>query len=266
MEPRKRVIVKIIGRTSLGTSRSLPDNPKEWRISEVAKNRPPAEWGKVFEESSNEFLKIDALIESQKRKGKAIYPYPFQTFYAFEACPLSKVKVVIFGQDPYPDLDQNGNPRAIGMSFAVSKGVEIPVSANKIYKMIKKSYPNFSSPKHADWTKWANQGILFLNSSLTVNANEPNSHENWWDGFFKRVLDELNKINRKVIYLLWGGPAQRLESKIPYEHAVILTAPHPVARNLKDDDPNSFVSCGHFAKINELLKEWGEDEIDWSLD
>jgi len=259
---RPRIVLKIIGRTAATVLPSIEEDPETLRGS-LKKKGIPLGWEHLFRESNNEFAKIDFQLGTQQRLGKTIFPLIDQVFYAFEMCPLEKVRVVIIGQDPYPSLAKNGRPQAMGMSFSCQG--EIPRSALNIFKMIQRSYPNFRIPATADFTPWAEQGVLLLNATLTVNANEPNSHQGWWDGFIHRVLQELNKLDRKVVYLLWGGFAQKMESKIPYEHAIILNAPHPVARNFKDSDPNGFVSCGHFGKVNQFLREWGEPEIDWTL-
>lgn len=234
--------------------RIIPEIESDWSISKIAEWTYPESWKNVFERSHEEFKHIDQMV------GQNYFPSKKNIFRAFHLTPLHQVKVVIIGQDPYHQVKSNGYPRAQGLSFSVSRNDEIPVSLKNIYKEIKNSYPEFEEPEHGDLTSWAHQGILLLNSSLTVKPHNPGSHGVLWHGFITKVFEEIRDHVPKCIFVLWGNHAKDLISYIP-DNAIILESSHPSGFSAN----RGFFGCGHFKKINDLLIEMGKEPIQWQL-
>ncbi|MCR5587367.1 MAG: uracil-DNA glycosylase [Lachnospiraceae bacterium] len=187
-----------------------------------------------------------------------IYPKADDIFTAFHLTPLSKVKVVILGQDPYHNENQ-----AHGLSFSVPVSQkEIPPSLVNIYKELHDDLGCYI-PNNGNLVKWADEGVLLLNTVLTVRAHQANSHaKQGWEEFTDAVLRAVNEVDRPVVYMLWGRPAQ---SKIPMltnpKH-LILKSPHPSPLSAY----RGFFGCKHFSLANEFLKENGLEEIDWQIE
>lgn len=187
-----------------------------------------------------------------------VYPPADDIFNAFHFTPLSKVKVVILGQDPYHNVNQ-----AHGLSFSVPPSQkEIPPSLQNIYKELHDDLGCYI-PNNGYLKKWADQGVLMLNTVLTVRAHQANSHRNkGWEHFTDAVINAVNEQDRPIVYLLWGRPAQ---SKIPMltnpKH-LILKAPHPSPLSAY----RGFYGCRHFSQTNEFLKENGVEPIDWQIE
>lgn len=187
-----------------------------------------------------------------------VYPPADDIFNAFHFTPLSKVKVVILGQDPYHNVNQ-----AHGLSFSVPPSQkEIPPSLQNIYKELHDDLGCYI-PNNGYLKKWADQGVLMLNTVLTVRAHQANSHQNkGWEHFTDVVINAVNEQDRPIVYLLWGRPAQ---SKIPMltnpKH-LILKAPHPSPLSAY----RGFYGCRHFSQTNEFLKENGVEPIDWQIE
>ena len=203
---------------------------QSWSIKDITDKRPPRTWENVFKESEYEFITISERLENEEILYGMYFPLKKNIFSAFELTPLKLVKVVIVGQDPYHQLiignDGDPKPRAQGLSFSVSKYDMIPSSLDNIYKELYNTYPGFIIPNHGDLTKWATQGVLLLNSCLTVRANKPGSHSELWLGFIKRVCKAIAKHNPRCVFLLWGMEAQKLKIMIG-EKSVILETAHP---------------------------------------
>lgn len=186
-----------------------------------------------------------------------VYPPADDIFNALHFTPLSEVKVVILGQDPYHNVHQ-----AHGLCFSVLPDQpEIPPSLQNIYKELQSDL-GCKIPNNGYLEKWARQGVLMLNTVLTVRAHQANSHQNkGWEKFTDAIIREVNKIDRPVVYLLWGRPAQ---SKIPMltnpKH-LILKAPHPSPLSAY----RGFFGCKHFSQTNDFLKNHGLGEIDWQI-
>ncbi len=187
-----------------------------------------------------------------------IYPPADEIFNAFHFTPLSKVKVMILGQDPYHNVNQ-----AHGLSFSVPQDQQdIPPSLVNIYKELADDL-GLSIPTHGYLKKWADQGVLLLNTVLTVRAHQANSHQGkGWEQFTDAVIQAVNQQERPIVYMLWGKPAQ---SKIPMlnnpKH-LILKAPHPSPLSAY----RGFFGCHHFSMANEFLKANGAEPIDWQID
>ncbi len=186
-----------------------------------------------------------------------IYPPSNDLFSAFEATPLSKVKVLILGQDPYHEPGQ-----AHGMCFSVRPGVKTPPSLQNMYKELTDEYGLYI-PNNGYLMKWAEQGVLLLNTVLTVRRGEANSHKgHGWENFTDAVIEVVNSIDRPVVYLLWGSNARSKKKLINNPKHLVLEAAHPSPLSAY----NGFFGCGHFKKANEFLKANGLEEIDWQIE
>lgn len=192
----------------------------------------------------------------QEKKQHAIYPPGAHIFAAFNQTPFRKVKVVILGQDPY-----HGTGQAHGLCFSVPDGVRIPPSLINIYKEIEDDL-GYTMPTSGNLGKWARQGVLLLNATLTVRANNAGSHQNkGWEKFTDAVIKHLSSRRNNIIFLLWGNYAQAKEIIIDTSRHHVLKAPHPSPLSAN----RGFFGCKHFSKTNELLKKLGETGIDWRL-
>jgi uracil-DNA glycosylase len=217
------------------------------------------EWKELLKDEFEKdyFRDIAEFLHKEKREGKTIYPPGSQIFNAFELTPLSKVKVVILGQDPYHEPNQ-----AHGLCFSVLKGVAPPPSLVNIYKELHDDI-GFNIPSHGQLTKWAEQGILMLNTVLTVRRGQANSHKGMgWETFTDRVISELNKKETPVIFLLWGSPARQKAQIITNPIHIKLTCPHPSPLS----SYRGFFGCKHFSKTNEILIKNGLTPIDWQIE
>lgn len=189
---------------------------------------------------------------------KTIYPPADDIFNAFHFTPLSKVKVLLLGQDPYHNVQQ-----AHGLSFSVlPEQKEIPPSLQNIYKELKEDCGCYI-PNNGYLKKWADQGVLLLNTVLTVRAHQANSHQGkGWEEFTDAIIRAVNEQDRPVVYLLWGKPAQRKISMLNNPKHLILQAPHPSPLSAY----RGFFGCHHFSKVNEFLIESGMEPIDWQIE
>lgn len=196
------------------------------------------------------------FLQAQKAQGATVFPRGGEIFNAFEHTPLDRVKVVILGQDPY-----HGPGQAHGLCFSVRPGVAIPPSLRNIYKEIERDL-GIPPPDHGNLNHWADQGVLLLNSVLTVNAGQAGSHQGkGWETFTDRVVEVVNRECEGVVFLLWGSYAQRKGAVIDRERHCVLTAPHPSPLSAH----RGFLGCGHFSAANAWLEQRGQAPIDWSL-
>jgi len=217
-------------------------------------------WKEVLEdEFEKDYMKtLKDFLQKEKESGHSIYPPGSLIFNAFNHTPFDKVKVVILGQDPYHGKDQ-----AHGLSFSVKKGISPPPSLKNIYKELEKDIPGFNIPAHGELTKWADQGVLLLNASLTVRAHEPGSHQNkGWEKFTDHAIHELSEKRTGIIFLLWGKFAQSKSELIDPGKHYILKAAHPSPYSAD----SGFFGCGHFSKANKILEENGKVPIDWQIE
>ena len=186
-----------------------------------------------------------------------IYPAAEDIFNAFHFTPLSEVKVVIIGQDPY-----HGPGQAHGLAFSVKPEVEIPPSLVNIYKELEEDL-GCTMPSHGYLKKWADQGVLLLNAVLTVQAHKANSHQNkGWENFTDAVIHAVNAQERPIVFLLWGRPAGMKKSMLTNPKHLVLTAPHPSPLSAY----RGFFGCKHFSKANAFLQEHGVEPVDWQID
>lgn len=201
-------------------------------------------------------LDLRAFLQREKRLGKCIYPAENEFFSAFKHTPLHKVKVVILGQDPY-----HGQGQAHGLCFSVAPGVKVPPSLRNIYKEINAEL-GLPIPDHGHLTAWADQGVLLLNSVLSVERGIAASHQGrGWETFTDRVIEVINQQRVGVVFMLWGSYAQRKGAIIDTARHCVLKAPHPSPLSAH----RGFFGCGHFRAANEYLQQRAQSPVDWSL-
>jgi len=206
--------------------------------------------------SRPEMQGLSEFLRAELRAGKTIYPPPRCIFAALDATPFEQVKVVILGQDPY-----HGPGQAHGLCFSVLPGVPPPPSLVNIFSEIGRDL-GIARPDHGCLIPWARQGVLLLNSVLTVERGLAGSHQGkGWEGFTDSVIDHLNREREGLVFLLWGSYAQAKGALIDPRRHRVLKAPHPSPLSAH----RGFIGCGHFSKSNQWLTEHGQSEIDWSL-
>ena len=194
---------------------------------------------------------------NEEYRTRQIFPPAEDIFNAFHLTPLHKVKVVILGQDPYHNVGQ-----AHGLCFSVKKGVDIPPSLVNIYKELHDDL-GCTIPNHGCLTKWAKQGVLMLNTVLTVRAHQANSHRGiGWEEFTDAAIMALNSQDRPIVFILWGAPAQRKASMLNNPKHLILKAPHPSPLSAY----RGFFGSKPFSKTNKFLEVNGIEPIDWQID
>lgn len=203
------------------------------------------------------FQSLMAFVAQERASGQVIYPPQQDVFNAFKFCQASKVKVVIIGQDPY-----HGANQAHGLCFSVRKGNKIPPSLRNIYKELEQDIDSFTSPAHGDLTQWATQGVLLLNTVLTVRDAQAHSHKNQgWERFTDTVINKISSHLEGVVFLLWGSPAQKKTSMIDTSKHYILTAAHPSPLSAH----RGFFGCKHFSQANQILEKTGRTVIEWQI-
>ena len=217
-----------------------------------------------WKSSLTEFLlsqRMDDLrdfLKSEIQADKVVYPPSSLIFNALNTTPLHNVKAVILGQDPY-----HGPNQAHGLSFSVQKGLALPPSLRNIFHELNSDL-GIPNSKHGDLTQWAQEGVLLLNSVLTVEAGQPTSHQKrGWEDFTDAVIDVLNEQRQHVVFILWGAYAQRKGQRIDESKHLVLKAAHPspLAANR-----GGFFGCKAFSKTNNYLKQNGIEPINWQLD
>ena len=206
-------------------------------------------------EFEQDYMKnLKQFLLSEKQSGQVVYPPSDQIFSAFDHTPFEKVKVVIIGQDPY-----HGPGQAHGLCFSVNKGVDVPPSLRNIYKELASDL-GLEIPNHGHLVNWADQGVLLLNATLTVRANQAGSHQNkGWERFTDTVISKLDEQRNNLVFLLWGNYA-RSKKKLILNNKVFESAhPSPLSAY------NGFFNCKHFSQTNAYLVEKGEAPIDWQI-
>jgi uracil-DNA glycosylase len=201
------------------------------------------------------FQQLLARVQAERDAGKLIYPAREQVFAAFSATPLEQMRVVILGQDPYHGLGQ-----AHGLCFSVPDGVKHPPSLRNIFKAIKQDYPDYEIPTSGDLSHWAEQGVLLLNTVLTVEQGKAHSHASWgWEKFTDAVIEQVNNHCSGVVFLLWGAHAQKKGALIDRTRHHVLEAVHPSPLSAH----RGFFTAGHFRRTNELLAQQGKGVISY---
>ncbi len=205
------------------------------------------EWEKPYYKQLRLFLK-------QEYASRTVYPDMYDIFNALKYTSFKETKVVIIGQDPY-----HGEGQAHGLCFSVKKGIEPPPSLKNIYKELQ-SDVGFIPPDHGELIGWAKQGVLMLNTVLTVRAAQPNSHKNMgWEQFTDRIIAQLDKKETPVVFLLWGANARKKAEivKNPIHKKLISVHPSPLSAY------GGFFGCKHFSSVNKILTQSGQKPINW---
>jgi uracil-DNA glycosylase len=216
-------------------------------------------WLKVLSEEFEKPYMADLkkFLKQEKDTGHKVYPKGNDIFNAFNKTPFDKVEVVILGQDPY-----HGENQAHGLSFSVQKGVTIPPSLRNIYKELQTDIPGFMIPVHGNLTEWAEQGVLLLNASLTVQAGIPGSHQKkGWETFTDTVIKKISDEKEGVVFILWGSFAQAKAELIDKTKHHIIKSPHPSPFSAD----RGFFGSKPFSKTNEILEKEGKKPIDWQI-
>ncbi len=227
-------------------------------IQEQRDIRLPESW---LHHLANEFdeeymINLRAFLKAEKAHRKIIYPAGERIFAAFDHTPFDKVKVVILGQDPY-----HGPEQAHGLSFSVPEGIKPPPSLMNIYKELLADI-GMPIPKHGCLEKWADQGVLLLNSVLTVEHSLAASHQGkGWERFTDQVIKTLNENREHIVFMLWGSYAQRKGQMIDRSKHCVLDAPHPSPLSAH----RGFLGCRHFSQANAYLEMHGIKPVDWRL-
>lgn len=207
--------------------------------------------------SKGYMIQLCEFLKKEQAEGRIIYPSNKLIYNAFNHTPFNAVKIVILGQDPY-----HGAHQAHGLSFSVQKGIGLPPSLQNIFKELQTDIQGFKFPSHGDLTHWADQGVLLLNATLTVEASKPGSHQKkGWETFTDKVISELSSQRTGLVFLLWGKYAQAKGELIDNSKHYILKAAHPSPFSAHV----GFFGCSHFSKANEYLKKIGQREIDWQI-
>lgn len=203
---------------------------------------------------SEDFQNLLAYV-ADERANQTVYPSAEDTFNAFRFSSLADTRVVVLGQDPY-----HGPGQAHGLSFSVQSGIKIPPSLRNIYKELASDL-GCEIPEHGDLSAWAKQGVLLLNTVLTVRESEANSHrKQGWERFTDAVIKTLSDREQPMVFVLWGKPAEKKTSLIDSRHGVIVSAhPSPLSAH------RGFFESKPFSKANELLTGFGQPTIDWRL-
>ena len=201
------------------------------------------------------FLRIQEFID-EEYSTKTVYPPYGEIFNAFRLTPLDRVKVVILGQDPYHEAGQ-----AHGLAFSTPDGRPIPRSLKNIFKEINAEY-DYPIPESGCLEKWARQGVFLLNTVLTVEDGNANSHSKCgWQTFTDNVIKTLNDQSQPIVFMLWGKQAEKKKELITNENHLVLVTSHPSPFSAR----RGFLGCNHFRLANEYLKDNGQKEIDWKL-
>lgn len=217
------------------------------------------DWAAYVREEAKKpyFARLMRWLKGQYEQGKTIYPPQSRIFRAFQETPPERVKVLILGQDPYHEPNQ-----ANGLAFSSDKGNPVPRSLQNVYAEIAACYPGYVPPRHADLSHWAHQGVMLLNSSLTVERSIANSHrDKGWEPFTDGAIARLADSRDGVVFMLWGSAARRKAGLIDPKRHLILQCPHPSPLSAS----RGFFGCRHFLRANEYLASRGEEPIDWLI-
>jgi uracil-DNA glycosylase len=215
-------------------------------------------WAEILvnEFNSPYFLKLKSFLIEEKEK-YVIFPNGSLIFSAFNYTPFDNVKVVVLGQDPY-----HGENQANGLCFSVSNGIRKPPSLENIFKELNTDL-GYKIPINGSLEKWAHQGVLLLNATLTVRAHQAGSHQNkGWELFTDSVIKQLSDKREGLVFILWGNYAQAKQKLIDSSRHFILKAAHPSPFSAY----NGFFGCKHFSKTNEILVKQGKQPVDWRLE
>ena len=214
------------------------------------------------EQQQTYFQQLSAEVAQQRANGEVIFPADSDVFSAFSTLDLAEVKVVILGQDPYHGVGASGESQAHGLAFSVRKGIKVPPSLVNIYKELSQDIANFTTPNHGNLMAWAEQGVLLLNTVLTVKQGQAHSHAKLgWESFTDKIIAGINQHNNGCVFMLWGSHAQKKGKNINLQKHLVLNGPHPSPLSAY----RGFFGCQHFSKANHWLREHNLAEIDWRI-
>ncbi len=208
------------------------------------------------EKQKDYFQQTIQYVAERRAQGIEVFPPKESVFNAFSETPFDSVKVVILGQDPY-----HGPNQAHGLCFSVLPGVKTPPSLVNIYKELKTDIEGFQIPTHGYLQSWAKQGVLLLNTVLTVERGQAHSHKHLgWEKFTDKVIEQLNQFGEGIIFLLWGSHAHKKGAQVDHQRHHVLKAPHPSPLSAH----RGFLGCKHFSKANELLQQMNCQPVNWN--
>jgi uracil-DNA glycosylase len=222
------------------------------------------QWQKIIahEQQQDYFQILSTEIVQQRTNGEVVLPLEEDVFAAFSTVDLSDVKVVILGQDPYHGLGKTGESQAHGLAFSVRKSIKVPPSLINIYKELTQDITDFTTPNHGYLSEWAQQGVLLLNTVLTVKQGQAHSHAKLgWETFTEKIIAEINQHNVGCVFLLWGSHAQKKGKKIDQQKHLVLNSPHPSPLSAY----RGFFGCQHFSKANLWLQAKNKSAINWQV-
>ena len=242
----------------MNTPQTEPSSPAPLNPSVLEPGSAPITWKDALagERELPYFREVMKQVESERAAGKIIYPKNSEIFNALQFTPFDAVKVVILGQDPY-----HGPNQAHGLCFSVRPGVPPPPSLQNIFKELQSDL-GIAPPTSGSLERWAKEGVLLLNTTLTVAAGQPMSHANLgWERFTDRVIGELNQRRSGIVFMLWGSHAQKKGASIDTSKHLILKSPHPSPLSAH----RGFLGCRHFSRANEYLQSRNIPPVDWNL-
>lgn len=235
--------------------------PSEWdtvQLIDIQLNNPTLNEFLENEKNKTYFIELNKFIETEKKKIRKvfdIFPPPSLVYNCLNLCDYDNIKVVIIGQDPY-----HGKGQGMGLAFSVNKGIAIPPSLRNIYKELKDEL-DIAIPNHGDLTSWNEQGVLLLNTALTVRERKAGSHSKYWIKFTDNLITHLSN-KGGIVFILWGNHAKNKSQLIDIKnnnHVLTATHPSPMASN-----KGGFFGCNNFKDCNKLLNEMGKTEINWN--
>jgi len=226
--------------------------------------KPQLKWQHFIEQQADKpyFVELQTEIKNQRAAGEAIFPAENDVFNAFSFVDLTDVKVVILGQDPYHGVGGDNQSQAHGLSFSVNHGIKIPPSLRNIYKELSDDISDFRVPEHGNLIEWAKQGVLLLNTVLTVKQGQAHSHAKLgWEKFTDGVIEKLSLENEGCVFILWGSHAIKKGKNIDQNKHAVLTGPHPSPLSAY----RGFFGCQHFSKANKWLTKNNHKPINWII-
>lgn len=210
-----------------------------------------------LEKEKEYFQNIESFLATERETNEVVFPIQEDIYSAFSYVNIKDVRVVILGQDPY-----HGEGQAHGLAFSVKPGVKVPPSLRNMYKELETDIDGFTVPEHGYLVPWAEQGVLLLNTVLTVRQAQANSHAKiGWQTFTDAVIDKINLENSGCVFVLWGSHAQKKAKTLDENKHLVLKGPHPSPLSAY----RGFFGCQHFSKANEWLKANGKVPINWQL-
>jgi uracil-DNA glycosylase len=224
-------------------------------------------WQKIIEQEKLQdyYCQLQGGITKQRAQGITIFPQEKDVFHAFEFCDLADVKVVILGQDPYHGVGKGEychQAQAHGLAFSVTQHIKAPPSLVNIYKELSTDIEGFITPNHGNLTSWAEQGVLLLNTVLTVQQGQAHSHAKLgWELFTDKIITQINQHNKGCVFILWGAHAQKKGRNIDTSKHLVLNGPHPSPLSAY----RGFFGCQHFSKANSWLASQDKTAINWRL-